>query len=786
MKKLLPFLSLVVLLMASSQTYAIDIWESKIGCWLVWWCASWVSTTLASTTDEQLLNLDNSWTTQELSANFELKKFSSCENFENVVKKYIQDYSRLYPNRWFWYDIMLQDDMALPNGAVEKSISDSAVWNSSSVTPEAQAANFSETNIQVTWVDESEIIKTDGKNIYFYNELTHSIYIAKAFPAKDLQILKVIKVPASFNSPELYINWTKLIIIANKYFQWNYSYYWFARQQKTVFVSYDISDLNNLKVEKYYQVDWTVTKSRRIGKYVYILSQSNFSFPYNTYAPMIKSWVSSLDTQKLNADFDAKKILPKKAELRLTNNVSEQNVNIHGSPAPYNLSQWYTSQCSDIEYVMPDEATLAKFNFTPSYTTLSIINTEDPSETVKTKLLFGDVNEVYMSLDNLYITSNLYTSYNFTCPVIQCIKAPCPQLPCSMPYYNAWENTLIHKIALNGNQATYKASTIIPGSPLNQYSMDQASDWTFRIITTSYSPSHSTNVFVLDKNLKVSGKLTWLAKDENFQSSRFIWNKLYLVTFQQIDPLFVIDLSDNTNPKVLWELKIPGYSTYLHPYDETHLIWLGYATQDSWHGWIMNGWLKIDLYDVSDIKNPKQQYTLTIWAQGSTSDTLSNPRLFTWNAKEKLLFMPATLYKSANDANNPYRHSDAFQWSMAIKIDKDSWIKEIAEVTHINTPNLEKARLEECAKYTSVEPPKCEKLINGKEYCPPVSTYVPTYCYASSSAWEYFANQIWNYNNEFVIRNLYLDNLWYTISNTKIQVNDIADSFKKIDEVSMK
>jgi len=86
---------------------------------------------------------------------------------------------------------------------------------------------------------------------------------------------------------------------------------------------------------------------------------------------------------------------------------------------------------------MPDEATLGKFDFNPSYVTLSIINTENPSEAVKTKLLFGDVNEVYMSLDNLYITSNLYTSYNFKCPQIQCIKAPCPQVDCIMPYYNA-------------------------------------------------------------------------------------------------------------------------------------------------------------------------------------------------------------------------------------------------------------------------------------------------------------------------------------------------------------
>lgn len=68
------------------------------------------------------------------------------------------------------------------------------------------------------------------------------------------------------------------------------------------------------------------------------------------------------------------------------------------------------------------------------------------------------------------------------------------------------------------------------------------------------------------------GSLTTIAPGENFQSSRFIGNRLYLVTFEQIDPLFVIDLADSKNPKILGELKIPGYSTYLHPYDADRLI----------------------------------------------------------------------------------------------------------------------------------------------------------------------------------------------------------------------
>jgi inhibitor of cysteine peptidase len=513
----------------------------------------WTPKCLDTNVDNQLINLDNSWSAVDLKVNFKMQNFSSCQNMEDVVKNYILDYSKLHPwyTRGWW---IMYDGISSPQ-VMEKWLTNNIAWAPADTTTSkpVSADNYSQTNIQVAWVDESEIVKTDGKYIYFYNETRHSIIVANAFPATELKIVKEINVPLTFGNPEIYINWKKLIIVASKYVNMDYGYYWFNRASKTVVVSYDMTDINKLRVEKYFQIDGNITKTRRIGKYVYVLSQSNFDFPYqNYYWVMSKASPQIVDEQKLNADFDPKKILPKKAELEYTLDTKQQNVVVRWKNLPYSLTQDFASKCTDIEFVMPDKDTMSKFDFTPSFVTLSIINTEDPSEDVKTKVLFWDVNEVYMSLDNLYVTSNLYTSYNFKCPQIMCIKAPCPQPDCFMPVYNSWENTLVHKISISGNTAKYVDSTILPWTPLNQYSMDQAWDWAFRIVTTSYSPDHSTNVFVLDKNLNVTWKITWIAKNENFQSSRFIWNKLYLVTFQQIDPLFVIDLANNANPKIVW------------------------------------------------------------------------------------------------------------------------------------------------------------------------------------------------------------------------------------------
>ena len=126
------------------------------------------------------------------------------------------------------------------------------------------------------------------------------------------------------------------------------------------------------------------------------------------------------------------------------------------------------------------------------------------------------------------------------------------------------------------------------------------------------------NVYVLDENLKVVGELEDLAPGESIFSARFIENRLYLVTFIRIDPLFVIDLSVPSQPRVLGELKIPGVSQYLHPYDNTHIIGVGMDATDG-QGRTMFTGVKISLFDVSDVAAPKEEDNYIIGKQGSST-----------------------------------------------------------------------------------------------------------------------------------------------------------------------
>ncbi len=770
MKKALKYLSFVTLLLIVLPAYADII-------------------------DESILEEMKKQEVQELNFDFKLKTFSSCENLETVMEKYIKDYYKTYGNRyrgWVIYDtddVMIEpkmewmvfeessDSMNLEKSAEVSVTSQNSVWWDDS--------NYSETNTQVQWVDESDIIKTDWDYVYYYNSEKRAIFIIDAKDSANMKIVKQINLSKNMNSPVLYISQNRLVILASWYSNTDYSkkWYWINRNNKTYTIIFDTTNKKSPVLSKLYVSDGDLRKSRKIGKYLYVLSSNYFNIPYYSF--------ESED----DIEIQSENIMPKMIDLSRTENKSEQ-MKINGKKVPFKAKSWNVAKCNEIEYVLPDEETLKEYSFNPSYNIISVIDIEDYSEEVKTKVVAWSNSEIYMSLDNLYLTENVYQPYNFRCPAnTKCV---------SDFYYGGYNNTLIHKLWVSGQDVSYKDSTIIPWQPLNQYSMDQK-DWDFRIITTEWSPEKSTSLYILDEDLKLKSSLTWLGKWENFQSSRFMWDKLFLVTFRQIDPLFAIDLSDSKNPKVLGELKIPWYSTYLHPYDDNHLIWLWYdTTTNEWWGTI-NAWVKVDLYEInydkkcgdSDLTSEekekcdnwdykwiivKQLKTLTMWDAWSYSEALNNPRMFIWNKNKNVLLLPVTLYK--NESENSYRRLDYFNWLSAIKITKNGIVEE-ARITHIDTTGLEEKRQEECKKYLQKqdEDSKCRELLDGSEYCPPVrETYVPEYCYKDSPIGSYLANRQYDFRNSFIKRALYIGDNILWVSDDKITANKFSD-FSEVGEV---
>lgn len=481
------------------------------------------------------------------------------------MNDFMKKYYKYVPTPYYYGGgpIMMEDALSVPLGSSAEGVkkeANSVVAAPTTATDAAQSnsnPDYSQTNTQVLGVDESEITKTDGKYIYYVSDYYDTktganpkyVYVVKATPANSMEVVRKIKIPDTFSNVELYLTDNKLVILANGYTQGDYSWYWFNRNTKTYVMVMDTTDF---KLQKLSIIDGNYNQSRRIGDYLYVITQNSLQFPYYAYKAGATDY----------PEFDVKKSLPKEIEITRTNDTSKQNLTLSGKSYPYSVSGGNVADCNNIEYILPDEETMKKHSFNPSYNIISVINLADNNAKVVNKVIFGDSTELYMSQNNMYLTSYLYSTSQYACPMYA---------RCFMPYIISGENTLIHKLGVSGTSITYKNSAVVSGSPLNQYSMDE-NDGKFRIITSQWSPARTSNLFILDENLNKYASLTDLGKDENFQASRFIGDKLFLVTFQQIDPLFAIDLADQKNPKVLGELKIPGYSTYLHPYDATHLI----------------------------------------------------------------------------------------------------------------------------------------------------------------------------------------------------------------------
>jgi len=249
------------------------------------------------------------------------------------------------------------------------------------------------------------------------------------------------------------------------------------------------------------------------------------------------------------------------------------------------------------------------------------------NDEMNVETFFGASETVYASENNLYLAQTKYDDN----------------------YYE--RNTEIYKFALDNSQIVLTAKGEIEGYLNNQFSMDEY-DGKLRVATT----------YIISQNLPEESETTddnvvtvSLAIDVVYGNKLYILDEElkeigkigYIVTFKQVDPLFVIDLSDPTNPQVKGELKIPGYSSYLHPYDETHIIGIGYNTKDNGNGGITTDNMKMSMFDVSDVENPTEMFSINIGDSYTYSEILYNHKALFYKKSENLIGFPVS-YKGKN------------------------------------------------------------------------------------------------------------------------------------------
>jgi hypothetical protein len=490
-----------------------------------------------------------------------------------------------------------------------------AAGTASARSGSASAADYSTTNVQVAGVDEADVVKTDGEFIYQVNR--RRVLVVRAHPETQLAVHKVLQfADASFTPQEVYVDEHRLVVIGSS---------WRSVASKRLMISgnslvkaliYNITDKDKIRLAREVEIEGSYLSSRKIGAYLYLVARNQPPFYW-----LANSRLATLqDVAPIYRDSDAG--------------------NSRRLLSPRNI------------FWLPDFEE-------PSYLVVAGFNTRDKQSPLNIRAYLGAGQEVYASLHNLYVSASPWNRFLpvfrggpviMAEPLMATVAAVEParvvRPPVIIPRPPVSEQrTTIYRFAMDRGDITFTGRGVVSGRVLNQFSMDEHNGY-FRVATTSggwWGGAQRNNLFVLDGNLKPAGSLTGLAPGESLYAARFMGNRGYLVTFRQVDPLFVVDLSNPAQPAVLGELKIPGYSNYLHPYDENHLIGFGKdAVASSWGGGLYQG-MKIALFEVSDVKNPIELYSEIIGDRGTESELLHNHKALLFDRDKNLLAFPVTI-----------------------------------------------------------------------------------------------------------------------------------------------
>jgi inhibitor of cysteine peptidase len=500
-----------------------------------------------------------------------------------------------------------------------------------SLGPTESSPDYSTTNIQVAGVDEADIVKTDGQYIYVVSG--NKTTIVKAYPPAQAQVVSEIQVTGTIAG--IFVNGDRLVLFGDETPYYPY---------------YPYNDgIRASSSSAYYWSPKTFVK-------VYdIADRAN---------PQLERDISA-DGQYLSS--------------RMIGDYAYVVINepVYGEDNQVELPRIYSGgnekgteiPATDIYY-----SDVVDYYYT--YTTIMAVNTQnDDLEPTYETILLGASSNLYVSVNNIYLT-----------------------FPVWRGDVGDGQATSIYRIQIAGDNITYVASGQVPGMVLNQFSMDEYGGY-FRVATTTGYVSRTgeatsqNHIYTLNMALNITGSLDNLAPGEKIYSARFMGDRCYLVTFKKVDPLFVVDLSNPYHPAVLGYLKVTGYSDYLQPYDETHIIGIGKETVEAEEGdfaWYQG--VKISLFDVSDVNRPVEISKYEIGDRGTDSPVLYDHKALLFDESRNLLVIPVSVAEIDESQypqgvpSNAYGET-VWQGAYAFNISLDQGIQLKGRITHIDNPS---------------------------------------------------------------------------------------------------
>ncbi len=476
----------------------------------------------------------------------------------------------------------------------------------------AAGPEFTGTNVQVSGVDESDVVKTDGD--YFYVMVDGEVRIVKA--GGLVEVATVDLDVESYGGGELYVFGDRMVVV-------NMEHGFFAEpfpggpipvdvvvsepRIAAVFAPYEFSDTtivtivdisNRLEpvIETRWEFDGRSVSSRMIDGALHLILNEFPMVPYD------------LDPETLTAE-EIEDYIPSYTMVR------------NGDSSTGLLVSWRDFY----RPVDPDGYGI---------TTIVSLDANQVSENFSSIGIMADPGVIYASTTALYISD---PDYDFS--------------------YKYRERLDIHKFRFDKNGTEYAGSGSVDGRLVNQFALGEHNGY-LRVATTTGEPwawderTSRNHLFVLgeaDGALDVVGSINDLAPGERIYSARFMGDKGFLVTFRQVDPLFTLDLASPEDPLVAGELKIPGFSEYIHIMDEDHLLTLGRAAD--LEGQRLG--LQVSIFDVSTFDDPQLVVSKQIGASSTSSEAEYNHKAFTFDPQQGVLAIPVTLYEQ-HRADQPW------------------------------------------------------------------------------------------------------------------------------------
>ena len=417
-------------------------------------------------------------------------------------------------------------------------------------------AVYGETNVQVDGVEEGDILKNDGAYLYVLRWTTERGYVDIVDIRDKAQMRSVSQIEVcraeTADGTSTYTNISELFITGNTltvlYTESTYSVSGempeiygagSAGTTQTVAAVYDVTDRAAPVLRYTYAVDGSLISSRMTDSTLLLVTE--YSVPlYKNDSDLKNASVPCFYKDNVKTRFPVNTVC-------LTANTESQ-----------------------------------------SYLTVTLLDTASDGTNAQMKAVLGGGTDIYCTDSVLLVAARDHTD------AVTYSNMAGDEIASFVP---GAVDTRLFAFSLSDG-IRYQGSTEIDGTLLNQFSMDAYNGY-YRIATTAEDGSCLT---VLNESLETVGELRGIAPGEDIYAARFMGDTAYLVTFYQTDPLFVLDLSDPASPRVTGELKIPGFSSYLHPYAENLLIGIGTAGDENG----ATGQLKISLFDVGNMQEPKE------------------------------------------------------------------------------------------------------------------------------------------------------------------------------------